>query len=57
MPLTTQFNKALRELLDAWRHHYDLVSHHAPTSEVLDARDQLETARLEARRARHMILG
>lgn len=57
MPLTTQFNQALRELLDAWRHHHDLVSHHAAGTEVLDARDQLEHARLEARRARHMLLG
>ncbi len=57
MALIIQLNKALREALGTRRHRQDLSAHRASDGDLLGAREQLETARLAARGARHMLLG
>ncbi|NND76359.1 MAG: hypothetical protein HKN44_15280 [Ilumatobacter sp.] len=44
---------AFQKLLRSWNQHHQLRTHHAPLATMVEARRQLDDARLEMARTRH----
>ncbi len=50
--MTSQFNSAFDQLVRAWKRREELRSSHADTRALVEARRELDSARIEMMRAR-----
>ncbi len=50
--MKSKFDQAFNELLASWRHHEMLRASHAPISDLVESRMQLQRARVEVSQAR-----